>query len=389
MGLVGLALKGRHLQNPGVLVRAFAVEQSQSGESDAVQNLENGLAIEITALEFAQVGAVVGLVLEALVADRAFALLVVALHGDLGDDPALHQLVGQPGGRGVVDVQLTDAFHAAAVVVLQVVGGDDAAHDIVELLRVLQIDLFVHGRHVPTGQLLGGEVVAVLVGAGAAEHEAELGVASRADIHGLGREAFAFAQPDVHGDAGVEVRCGGHRNGFLLPLGAGLGPGGADEQTLLGVGSLAVLGGDGVVVILGLHPALLSEGADDPLHLLLVGIGVIAVGDQPVRNVLGVAEKGLEELAGVGLGDGLVVGLVILDLGVGLDFEPFPIGHEPLHEVVGPLVVGGRKLGGVRRIEVGQIRLGFRQQVVDVLPVCLVLLVVVEDQGVDALQVLA
>ena len=57
--------------------------------------------------------------------------------------------------------------------------------------------------------------------------------------------------------------------------------------------------------------------------------------------------------------------------------------------MVGPLVVGGRKLGGVGRIEVGQIRLGFRQQVVDVLPVCLVLLVVVEDQGVDALQVLA
>ena len=28
LGLVGLALKGRHLQNPGVLVRAFAVEQS-------------------------------------------------------------------------------------------------------------------------------------------------------------------------------------------------------------------------------------------------------------------------------------------------------------------------------------------------------------------------
>ena len=108
-----------------------------------------------------------------------------------------------------------------------------------------------------------------------------------------------------------------------------------------------------------------------------------------MRDVLGVAEKGLEELAGVGLGDGLVVGLVILDLGVGFDFEPFPIGHEPLHEVVGPLVVGGRKLGGVRRIEVGQIRLGFRQQIVDVLPVCLVLLVVVEDQGVDALQVLA
>ena len=389
MGLVGLALKGRHLQNPGVLVRAFAVEQSQSGESDAVQNLENGLAVEITALEFAQVGAVVGLVLEALVADRAFAFLVVALHGDLGDDPALHQLVGQPGGRGVVDVQLADAFHAAAVVVLQVVGGDDATNDVVELLRMLQIDLLVHGRHVPTGQLLGGEVVAVLVGAGAAEHEAELGVARRADIHGLGREAFTVAQPDVHGDAGVEVRGGGHRNGFLLPLGAGLGPGSADEQTLLGVGSLAVLGGDGVVVILGLHPALFAEGADDPLHLLLVGIGVIAVGDQPVWDVLGVAEKGLEELAGVGLGDGLVVGLVILDLGVGLDFEPFPIGHEPLHEVVGPLVVGGRKLGGVRRIEVGQIRLGFRQQIVDVLPVCLVLLVVVEDQGVDALQVLA
>ena len=117
-----------------------------------------------------------------------------------------------------MDVQFADAFDPAAVVVFQIIGGDDATDDVVELLRVLQIDLLVHGRHVPTGQLLGGEVVAVLVGAGTAEHETELGVARCPDIHGFGSEAFAVAQPDVHGDAGVEIRSSGQRHWFHLLL---------------------------------------------------------------------------------------------------------------------------------------------------------------------------
>ena len=108
-----------------------------------------------------------------------------------------------------------------------------------------------------------------------------------------------------------------------------------------------------------------------------------------MSDVLGIAEKGLEKLAGITLGDRLVVGLVILDLGVGLDLEAVPIGHEPLHEVVGSLVIGGGKFGGVGRVEIGQIRLGLGQQGVDVVTVSLVLLAVVKDQCVDALQVLA
>jgi hypothetical protein len=75
-----------------------------------------------------------------------------------------------------------------------------------------------------------------------------------------------------------------------------------------------------------------------------------------VRDMFGIAQKGLEKLIGVGLGDGLVIGFVILDLGVFLDRQTVPIGHQPFHEVVGPLVIGGGKLGGIGRIEIGQVR---------------------------------
>ena len=105
--------------------------------------------------------------------------------------------------------------------------------------------------------------------------------------------------------------------------------------------------------------------------------------------MLGVSEEGLEELRGVGAGHGLVVGLVVLGLGVLDEGQPLPIGHQPFHEVVGFLVVGGRKLRGVGRIEIGQVGLGLRQEVVDVLAGCLALLAVVENEGVDAGHVLA
>ena len=105
--------------------------------------------------------------------------------------------------------------------------------------------------------------------------------------------------------------------------------------------------------------------------------------------MLGVSEEGLEELRGVGAGHGLMVGLVVLGLGVLDEGQPLPIGHQPFHEVVGFFVVGGRKLRGVRRIEIGEVGLGLRQEIVDVLAGCLALLAVVENEGVDAGHVLA
>ena len=104
---------------------------------------------------------------------------------------------------------------------------------------------------------------------------------------------------------------------------------------------------------------------------------------------LAVAEEGLEELCGVGAGHGLVVGLVVLGLGVLDKGQPLPIGHQPFHEVVGFFVVGGRELRGVGRIEIGQVGLGLRQEIVDVLAGRLALLAVVENEGVDAGHVLA
>ena len=117
-----------------------------------------------------------------------------------------------------MDIQLPNAFHPAAVVVFQIIGGDDTTHDIVELLRVLQIDLLVHGCHVPSGEFIGSEVIAVFVGAGAAEHETELGVARCPDIHSLGAQAFRLTQANVHGNTGVEVRGSGQRHRFHLLL---------------------------------------------------------------------------------------------------------------------------------------------------------------------------
>ena len=57
--------------------------------------------------------------------------------------------------------------------------------------------------------------------------------------------------------------------------------------------------------------------------------------------------------------------------------QPVPVGHQTFHEVVGLLVVRGRKLGGVRGIKVGQVHTHFRQQTVYVLPAGLALLAVV------------
>jgi len=71
-------------------------------------------------------------------------------------------------------------------------------------------------------------------------------------------------------------------------------------------------------------------------------------------------------------------------LGVLDELQSLPVDHQPFHEVVGLLVVGDRELGGVGRIEVGEIRLHLRQELVHVLPAGLALLAVVEDQRVNA-----
>ena len=52
---------------------------------------------------------------------------------------------------------------------------------------------------------------------------------------------------------------------------------GTNEEAFLGPGSLAMLGCDQILVVLGLHPALTPQTADDLFHLLFVWIGVVAV----------------------------------------------------------------------------------------------------------------
>ena len=56
-------------QDAGVLVRAFAVEKPEPGESDAVEDFVDGLPLELTALVLAQVNAVIALRNDAFAAD--------------------------------------------------------------------------------------------------------------------------------------------------------------------------------------------------------------------------------------------------------------------------------------------------------------------------------
>jgi len=55
---------------------------------------------------------------------------------------------------------------------------------------------------------------------------------------------------------------------------------GTNEEAFLGTASLAtlgMLGCDRILVVLGLHPALRPQTADDLFHLLFVWIGVVTV----------------------------------------------------------------------------------------------------------------
>ncbi len=375
----------RHLQDAGVFVRALAVEQPQTRERDAVQNFVNGLSARFAPLGLAQVRAVVGLALDPLVADRTLALLVIALHRDLADDPLAHEFVRQAGLLALAGVEFPHALDPPARVVLEVVRRDDPADDVRELLRVLQVDLLVDGRGVARREFLGQEVVAVSVRPGPAEHEGELRVSVRPGLHPLGAQGSPVPQPDFDRKGNMEVRGGLQWRGFFLRLRARRPL--ADEEPLLGVRGLAVLRRDGVVVLLRLHPALAPQRGDDLRHLLLVGIGVVAVGDEPVWDVFRVREKRLEEPLRVALGHRLVVGLVILDLRVGLEREPLPVSHQPFDEVVGLLVVGRGKLGGVGGIEINEVGLDPGEQRPHFLAESLARLAAVEHQRVDPLDV--
>ncbi len=167
-----------------------------------------------------------------------------------------------------------------------------------------------------------------------------------------------------------------------LPLGRR-----AHEQVFLRHRVFAVLGRDAVLVLLALHAAGLAGRGDDLLDLRLGRERVVPVRDDPVRNVLGRAQELGEELAGVGPGD-LGGDLVLPGLGARLDLLALPPGHQPLDEVVGPLVVGLRELGRVGRVEVGHIRLDARQDLPGVRVVGLAGLLALEYQGVDAPAVL-
>ena len=172
-----------------------------------MQDLEHGLAVKNSALQFGQVRAVFGLVFDPLAADRTFALLVIALHRDLGDDAALHQLVGQLGVLAVAHVKLADTLHPPAALVRQVVRGDDPADNVRKILRMLEVDLFVDRRHIAAGEFLGREMVAIFIRAGAAENERELRVAGAGLIHCRGAETGQrLGQPDLHRDGRVTSR---------------------------------------------------------------------------------------------------------------------------------------------------------------------------------------
>ena len=77
----------------------------------------------------------------------------------------------------------------------------------------------------------------------------------------------------------MDIGCGSHRNRLcrLISFRTGLVSFQANEKAFLSTGSLAMLGGDRILVVLGLHPALTPQTADDLFHLLFVRIGVVAV----------------------------------------------------------------------------------------------------------------
>lgn len=107
--------------------------------------------------------------------------------------------MGELRVRAVGDEEFARALDAAAALVLDVVSPHDAAHDVGEVLGMLEVDLLVDGGHVAGGQLVGREVVAVPVRASPAEDEGELRV-SRGLVQGggLGLEPPERAGRNLH-----------------------------------------------------------------------------------------------------------------------------------------------------------------------------------------------
>ena len=272
-------LNRRHLQNAGIFICPFAVQQAQARKSHAVKNLEDGFPIEFTALKFSEVSAVVGFALEALVADGAFTFFVITLHRYLRDDASLHELVGQLGIGRVSGIEFTHAFDPAADFIFQIISRHNSTDDVAKLLRVLKIDLLVDDGHVPCGQLLGGEMITIAIGAGSAEDEGKLGITRETSAHRFGVQPRIFIEAELHRDGGMDIGCGSHRNRLcrLISIRTGLVSFQANEKAFLGTGSLSMLGGDRILVVLGFHPALTPQTADDLFHLLFVRIGVVAV----------------------------------------------------------------------------------------------------------------
>ncbi|RLF30685.1 MAG: hypothetical protein DRM98_06470, partial [Thermoplasmata archaeon] len=380
MGCRNRLPRRRDLGDARVLVGALAVEQAEAGERHAVQDLEDGLALERAALVLAQVDAVVVLRRHPPAADGAFALLVVALHRDLGDDALADQLVRQLSVRAVRHVELAHALDAAAAVVLDVVRGHDPADDVREILGVLEVDLLVDRGHVTRRQLLRREVVAVLVGAGAAQDETELGVARVPGRVGRLRAQLAVLRElQLHRDRGVAAR--GERGRRLGP-GRAPRPGGDEEQFPCVLALPPDVLGD---VVVHLHAADLDLAemlGEDLPDAVLAGIGAVTVGKDhgavPAARPGGEGlHQGLDRLLGVA-GPGRKVAPRR-----GLDLLVRPAGHEPLDEVERVFVVVRPELGHVGRIEVEHVGAEPPDGLHGVQVEGLALLAVVEHQAVE------
>jgi len=381
------------LQNPGVLVRALAVEQPDACERHAVQNFVDWFSLDLAALVLAEVDAVVALGRRALAADRAFALFVVALHRDMRDHAAFHELVRELGVGAVPCVQFARALDALALGVLDVIRPGDPTDDVREVLGVFEIDFLADRRHIPGSQFFGEEMVAVPVGARAAQHEGELGIARgtrgyverfrrreheldrRGRVHrrrtqavGQRRAGLMLLDPllgliqgpavgVLFGFLGEPVRLQHHRvrvgafesadddghavleflgaervrhevlrvadavADFILrfvpnPLRAqvrrmfhGLGFA-ADEEPFERVGVFSVARGDRVMVLVRPHARIPPVRGDDLPHFAFVGEGMVAVRDEPMRDMFGTGQEGREEILSIRLGHRDMVGFI-------------------------------------------------------------------------------
>ncbi|OQA87729.1 MAG: hypothetical protein BWY28_01889 [bacterium ADurb.Bin236] len=167
--------------------------------------------------------------------------------------------------------------------------------------------------------------------------------------------------------------CGAHKKAFLRIRGI----------------SASVLSGELIFVIFRFHAGFFSEVGDNLLDLGLGGVCIIAVGDEPVRDVLGRGEEIREELFRGGGCYAGVFDLVIADFFRVVDFLVLPVIHQTFNEVVIFLVISGTELRGVRRVEVDKIGFYLRSGINDVAVESLVSLAVVENESVDAIEVVA